>query len=83
MSYSELMEINDYISAAELSFENKISREQRIGVVSDLDNVISRLHKSRMSNPELSTALTELEERAEKCRNVFRNLAFSCRVNHN
>ena len=74
MSYSELIEINDYISAAELSFENKISREQRIGVVNDLDKVISRLHKSRMSSPELSGALTALEERAEKCRNIFKSL---------
>ncbi|MBN1457118.1 MAG: hypothetical protein JW912_04625 [Sedimentisphaerales bacterium] len=83
MSYSELIEINDYISAAEHSFDNNISTEQRIGVVNDLDKVISCLHKSRISNPELSSALTELEERAEKCRNVFKNLSLRCRVNHN
>ena len=83
MSYSELIDINDYISAAELSFENRISREQQIGVVSDLDKVISSLHKNRKSSPELSGALTALEERAEKCRNIFKSLFLRCGVSGN
>ena len=83
MSYSELIEIDDYISTAELSFDNNISREQQLGVVNDLDKVISSLHKSRMSSPELGGALTALEERAEKCRNIFKSLFLRCGVSGN
>lgn len=82
MSYSELMDINDYISMAEHSFGSRISGAQRIGIIHDLDDVISRLDRTLSLHSELSGTLTPLEQRAEHCRDIFQDL-FNCALSSN
>ena len=83
MSYSELMDITDYISMAEHSFGSHISGTQRIGIIHDLKEVISRLNKTLLSPSDLSGTLAVLEQRAEHCRDMFQALYPSCDLSSN